>query len=539
MSAITSSNNNNNNNDNTNTVPFACGTTAEGEKNDNVDMLSNLINNVSLGAKLHNLNFQMHQESRNRLVERFKTDATVPAGSVILMQGGCSETRHETDHEKLFRQESSFNYLFGVKEPDCYASIDVDSGKTTLYIPRLPEDYAIWMGEIKPPSFYLNHYQVDECLFVDELKDDLLKKAKLLYLSRGYNTDSGNYATPATFDGIDEFQSNTDNLYYDIVECRVIKSEKELELLRYINDIASDAHLEVMRRARPGMQEFQLESLFKHYCYFSGGCRMDAYTAIVGCGCNSATLHYGHAGAPNDFVIKDADMCLLDMGTEYHCYTSDITCSFPADGKFSADQKAIFEAVQAAQEHVMSAMKPGVNMMDMHILSYRVICEHLERIGILRNGNIDLYMEKNLAGYFMPHGLGHFLGLDTHDVGGIPKDLVDKRPKELGYKSLRCLRVLEKGMVLTVEPGVYFVDILMNKLLNNENDLLQYINPDVLKRFRGFGGVRLEDDVIITEDGCENMTNCPRTVEDVEKVMNGTITERGQLKKLFYRLSKY
>ena len=113
----------------------------------------------------------MHQESRNRLVERFKTDATVPAGSVILMQGGCSETRHETDHEKLFRQESSFNYLFGVKEPDCYASIDVDSGKTTLYIPRLPEDYAIWMGEIKPPSFYLNHYQVDECLFVDELKD--------------------------------------------------------------------------------------------------------------------------------------------------------------------------------------------------------------------------------------------------------------------------------------------------------------------------------------------------------------------------------
>ena len=101
---------------------------------------------------------------------------------------------------------------------------------------------------------------------------------------------------------------------------------------------------------------------------------------------------------------------------------------------------------------------------------------------------------------------------------------------------MRCLRVLEKGMVLTVEPGVYFVDILMNKLLNNENDLLQYINPDVLKRFRG---VRLEDDVIITEDGCENMTNCPRTVEDVEKVMNGTITERGQLKKLFYRLSKY
>ena len=137
----------------------------------------------------------------------------------------------------------------------------------------------------------------------------------------------------------------------------------------------------------------------------------------------------------------------------------------------------------------------------------------------------------------MPHGLGHFLGLDTHDVGGIPVDQFDKRPKELGYKSLRCLRVLEKGMVITVEPGVYFVDILMDKLLNNENDLLQFINPEVLERFRGFGGVRLEDDVIITGDGCENMTNCPRTVEDVENVMNGTITERSQLKKMFYRSS--
>ena len=172
----------------------------------------------------------------------------------------------------------------------------------------------------------------------------------------------------------------------------------------------------------------------------------------------------------------------------------------------------------------MAAMKPGVKWIDLHELSYRVICTHLEQIGILRNGNVDTYMEKNLGAYFMPHGLGHFLGLDTHDVGGIPIDLVDKRPTKAGYKSLRCLRTLEAGMVITVEPGVYFVDILMDKLLANENGLLQYIDPAVLSRFRGFGGVRLEDNVIVTEDGCENMTNCPRTVEDVEGVMNGSIT---------------
>ena len=388
-------------------VPFACSATSAS------------LTKVPVGAKVFQLNFQMHQESRDRVLERFRNDASVPERSVILMQGGCSETRHETDHEKLFRQESSFNYLFGVKEPDCYAAIDVDSGKTTLYIPRLPEDYAVWMGEIKPPSFFQQHYQVDECMFVDEMKEDLKtgKNASILYTLRGYNTDSGNHATPATFDGIEDFETNTDKLYYDIVECRVIKSKKELELMRYVNKIASDAHLEVMRRARPGMQEFQLESIFKHFCYFSGGCRIDAYTAICGCGINSATLHYGHAGAPNDRTLKDTDMCLLDMGTEYHCYASDITCSFPANGKFTADQRAIFEAVRDAQDSVMAAMKPGIKWIDLHELSYRVICTHLEQIGILRNGNVDTYMEKNLGAYFMPHGLGHILGIDTHDLG--------------------------------------------------------------------------------------------------------------------------
>lgn len=508
------------------TVPFACEPTC-----------SHTPDNVSIKASVYDIDFQMHAEARGRVLEAFRGDGSVPGKSALLFQGGNTETRDETDTEKLFRQESTFNYLFGVKEPDCYAVIDVDSGESTLFIPRLPEEYEIWMGKIKPPEWYKGQYGVSKVLFVDEMKQAIESSASQLYTSYGYNTDSGNYATPATYDGIDAAfpgeKNNKEMLYRVVVECRVIKSEKELSLLRYINDIASDSHLETMRRARPEMYEFQLESMFKHYCYFAGGCRMDAYTAICGCGCNSATLHYGHAAAPNSSLVKDGDMCLLDMGTEFHCYTSDITCSFPANGKFTEDQKAIFETVQDCQEQVMAAMRPGVAWIDMHTLTYRIICEHMVKIGILK-GDVGTLMEKNLAGYFMPHGLGHFLGLDTHDVGGIPADKVDSRPKDLGYKSLRCLRVLKAGMVITVEPGVYFVDLLVRRLKTDPN-LSVHVNADVLDRFVGFGGVRLEDDVIVTKDGVENMTNCPRTVEDVENVMNGTIKSRAELKPLFYR----
>jgi Xaa-Pro dipeptidase len=505
-------------------TPFACPPRESGEEN------------TFEGARLFQLNYAMHAEARQKLLKRFTAGGAVPAGSVLLFQGGATETRHETDHEKLFRQESSFNYLFGVKEPDCYGCIEVDNGRTTLFVPRLPKEYEIWMGKIKSTDWFLKEYGVDEVLYVDELKATMTARAKQLYTSRGVNTDSGNYATPATFDGIEAFPNDTTKLYYDIVECRVIKSAEELRLLRYINDIASDAHLEVMKRCRPGMQEFQLESIFKHYCYYEGGCRMDAYTAICGGGINSATLHYGHAGAPNDRQLQTGDMCLLDMGTEYHCYVSDITCSFPANGTFTDDQAAVFNCVLDCQEQVMEAMRPGVPWIDMHALTYKVIAKHLLSIGICRaEYDVETLVAAGLPNFFMPHGLGHYMGLDTHDVGGIPKDQVDSRPKELGYKSLRCLRVLEAGMVITVEPGMYFIDMLMDRLVT-EADLTKYVNVEVLERFRNFGGIRLEDDVIITDEGIENMTNCPRTVSDVEAVMNGTIKRRSQLQKMFYRV---
>jgi len=476
---------------------------------------------------LYEVDLAMYKENREKLVQKLRERDDVAQGSIALFQGGPAPTRYDSDHEPVFRQESNFSYLFGVKEPDVYGVLEIDSGRSTLFFPKLPESYAIVMGEIRTAESFKKEYGVDEVLFEPELKGFVEKlDPKVIYTTRGLNADSGMYAKEATFVGIENFRVDNGVLYDTVVDCRVIKSQRELAMMRHINKISSQAHCWVMAQAQPGMREFQLESLFQHWGYFRGGCRHQSYTSICGCGNNGAILHYGHAGAPNDGIIEPNDMCLLDMGAEYKCYTSDITCTFPVSGKFTDDQRAIYEAVLDAQWSVMRAMKPGVSYVDMHTLSYRVILTHLAKLGIVK-GDIEEMIEADLGAVFMPHGLGHFMGLDTHDVGGRAK----KYPKQSrpGYTSLRCCATLEPGMVLTVEPGIYFNDYSLDKALNSEKQS-KFINADVVARFRNTGGIRLEDDVVVTETGIENLTNCPRAVDDVEAVLAGKLDYTAKFK---------
>ncbi|KAL1419383.1 hypothetical protein MTO96_005119 [Rhipicephalus appendiculatus] len=209
-------------------------------------------------------------------------------------------------------------------------------------------------------------------------------------------------------------------------------------------------------------------------------------------------------------------MCLFDMGCEYYCYSSDITCSFPANGRFTADQRVVYEAVLAASRAVLDAIRPGTSWPDMHRLAERRILEGLLSAGLLR-GDVDAMMEARLGATFMPHGLGHLMGLDVHDVGGyLSAD--PPRPTEPGLRSLRTARTLREGMVLTVEPGCYFIDALLDEALRSPT-LSAFLVPDVLQRFRNFGGVRIEDDVLITADGHEMLTLVPRTVSEIEALM--------------------
>jgi len=470
---------------------------------------------------------QLFAENRKKICEKLRSNSSVPAGSIILLQGGSDSQRCEGDSAdvpSVFRQESYFHWAFGVLEPDFFGALDVRTGRSILYQPRLSESYAIIMGHIPSSEEVRERYRVDEVRYVDEMPDHLRSVAggtavPTLLLLEGPNTDSGLTTRPAAFDGMSEFTSDRSILHHQMAECRVLKTPMELEVMRYASKISSLAHMHVMRTLKPGMKEYQAEATFLHHVYFYGGARHVCYNCIAASGRSGAVLHYGHAGAPNDQTIKDGDMLLFDFGAEYCCYCSDITCSYPANGKFTEDQKIVYNAVLRANRAVLSACKPGVVWSDMHLLANRIILEDLTAAGILQ-GNVDQMMEVNLGGRLLqPHGLGHFMGCDVHDVGGYLEGHPERSQLD-GLRSLRTARVLEAGQVLTIEPGCYFIDFLIDRALS-EPELSRFIVEDQINRFRGTGGVRIEDDVAITEDGVELMSIVPRTVEEIESWIGG------------------
>ncbi|XP_026730893.1 xaa-Pro dipeptidase isoform X2 [Trichoplusia ni] len=464
----------------------------------------------SMGPGTLEIPLSLFAKNRNRLAEKLKS------GQVVVLQGGDSIPHYDTDVEYVFRQEPYFTWVCGVRDPGCYFALDVATRKSYLFVPRLPIDYEIWMGKLLSCEDFKKLYAVDEVYYVDELATILqgLKPETLLTLC-GVNSDSGLTAKEAIFEGINEFKVDNETLFPIIAELRVIKTPEEIEVLRYVCKVSSDAHKKVMLYAKPGLQEYQCEAVFLEHCYRAGGCRHVSYTCICGSGHNAATLHYGHASAPNAKTIAPGDMCLFDMGGNYGGYAADITCSFPANGKFTEDQKLIYEAVLFARDAVIREAKPGVLWPDMHLLANRTMLEHLKKGGLLK-GDVEEMINHGIHGVLQPHGLGHLLGLDVHDVGGYLAHCPARPPGPL--RRLRTARALQPGMTLTVEPGCYFVDRLLSEA-KNDPEQSQFFNWDMVDRFRNFGGVRIEDDVLITETGVENLTFVPRTVAEIEEHM--------------------
>ncbi|KAL0586410.1 hypothetical protein ABG067_004023 [Albugo candida] len=472
-------------------------------------------------CELYSIDYSMHSENRQKALSRLRSSLLQSQyeQSAILLHGGDEISRYDTDTCYNFQQESFFQYLFGVREPGCAGMVDVATGQSVLFIPRQSEEWELWCGERKPTSYFVSHYLVDKVFYVDEVKTVLEKEysVRKLFFLNGLNLDSRlRTTTTSQFNGMEAFEIDSDSLHPILVECRVRKSEKELDLLRYVNELSSEAHINVMKTIRPGMMEFHAESSFLHYCYTKGGARFHAYTCICGGGSNAATLHYGHAGAPNDKMLDSGQLLLNDMGAELHGYVSDITCTFPINGTFTPDQKFIYEAVLKAHDTVIEAIKPGTSYIGLHLLSHRVLTQVFLEHGFFRNGTVDELMHHQISAYFYPHGLGHLMGLDVHDVGGyLPGS--DRSDKKILSK-LRLGRVLEVGMVLTVEPGCYFIDAQLSAALEDPN-IANFINQEMLTRFRGTGGVRIESDIIVTSSGAENMTKVPRTVEAIEDMM--------------------
>jgi Xaa-Pro dipeptidase len=380
--------------------------------------------------------------NRNKVVEHLRQAGAAATDGVVYLVGGPSETRYDSDHEPLFRQESYFWYLTGVKEPDCSVCMDVRTGKTTLFIPNLPPDYATIMGRIKTRDEWKAHYEVDHVEFTENAEsylegllllgtdsdsaaaatandnNDNNNNRKLLLL-HGKNSDSDKFYEPPAdmVNGKLSAAVDTVTLFPILAECRVVKSRAELGLLQHVSEVTSFAHAYTMRNMKPGMMEYQGESLFRHYCYYNYGCRLVGYTPICGCGPNAATLHYGHTGEPNDRLTQDTDIALFDMGAEYFGYSSDITCSFPICGKFSDKQRPIYQAVLNAQLAVYNLMKPGTSWRDCHLAADAEIIKALIQLDIVVQGDktIEELVEMRLGAVFLPCGLGHFIGIDCHD----------------------------------------------------------------------------------------------------------------------------
>jgi len=425
---------------------------------------------------------------------------------VIYLKGADIMYRYGTDFEFPFRQESNFWYLTGVNEPEYHAVLDIKSGDYHLFAPERDAQFAVWHGKIKSNDQIQKDYEPDHL----HRANDILSVLKKLKPSSIYCLDE----EQAEFieDLNRNFNVETDTLQDALTFCRCIKTDHELDLLREAARVNNIAHLEAMKALKPGMHEYEMKGVFDYH-QTSNGLLQPAYTGIHAGGTNSAILHY----VENKDKINDGELYLIDAGYECEGYASDVTRTYPANGRFSGDQAAIYQIVLDALNQCIENVKPGVKMEDLHMGASRIILQGLKELGVVK-GDIDDMMENNIFALFFPHGLGHFLGLDTHDVGGYPQGV--ERIDRPGIKFLRVRRELMPGMVITIEPGIYFIPALLKPALENAEQA-KYLNADKVESLLNFGGIRIEDNLIITEEGYENLTDVPKEIKDIEEVMNG------------------
>ena len=481
----------------------------------------------SRGEGTLSIPYEMHRRHRESLVKAL-TDAGHASNGFLFLNGGAEKPVYDTDTTWDFKQESNFQWLFGVKEVGVSGALNLKTGDAFLFIPRQPDFYAQWMGPIKPTEWFAETYEVEHVHYADEIADTLAQHTDTLVVPKGKNMDSGAEPLPNTFEGMssDRFKTvqESEAVYHQLAECRVVKDATELEIMQFTCDVSSQAHIITMREAQRGdrRKEYQSEAEFK-YQSFLRGCSRVGYSCICPAGPRNATLHYGHPGEPNEHTTKDGDMKLHDMGAEYHGYTADVTCSFPIGGKFTPEQASVYNAVWAAVVEVEEACRPGVEYTDLHFISQRVMLRELKKGGLF-TGEVEEMLEAGVMAIFMPHGLGHQLGLDVHDVGGyLPGQgkeiLKDTKPYPI-TQNLRCSRKMKEGMVFTVEPGFYFNAWLMDKL-RADAKLMSYINAERLEQLIPVGGIRIEDNVVATKNGCRVLNNVPRTVAEIEAVIAG------------------
>lgn len=428
------------------------------------------------------------QERRDRLAAQMGPNS-------IAIIATSPEVMRNRDADYKFRADSSFFYLTGFAEPEAVAVIETDAScedyTYSLFCRERDREMEIWNGYRAGIDGAVDDYDADEAYAIDlldeEIIEKLLNKDKLFYRI-GQRTEFDARVAQWIAKATGETRRGTSapaqivQLDRIVDEMRLHKSAEEIQLMQIASNISAEAHTRAMQTVQPNMMEYALEAEL-NYIFGKNGC-VPSYNSIVGGGENGCILHY----VENNKLLKDGDLVLIDAACEYELYASDITRTFPVNGKFSPEQKALYQVVLDAQIAAIDAVRIGNSYKEPHNIAVQILVQGLLDLGIMQ-GDFDEIIETESYRQFYMHGTGHWLGMDVHDVGS--------------YKHGEDWREYEEGMVVTVEPGLY-------------------IAPDdetVDVKWRGIG-IRIEDDVVATSNGPLVLTkNVVKTVEDIEALM--------------------
>ncbi len=430
-------------------------------------------------------NANIYQTRRARLAAQL--------GDGIAVIATAPEATRNRDSHYPYRFDSYFYYLTGFTEPDAVVVIiGGDTPRSLLFCRDKDETREIWDGFRFGPEAAQEQFAFDTACSISELDNqlpELMGNVGKLAYAVGFNPawDARMLGWLNTVRGKARQGIRAPTEIIDVRaaldEMRLFKDAPEIATMRRSGQIASDAHRHAMRATRPGRFEYEIEAELLHH-FYGQGAQSPAYTSIVAGGANACVLHY----VENRAALKDNDLLLIDAGCELDGYASDITRTFPINGRFSAAQKTAYEIVLAAQDAAIANVRPGNRWIDPHTAAVRVLVQGMIDLKLL-SGDVDNLIESEAYSRFYMHRTGHWLGLDVHDAGE--------------YKVDGKWRALQPGMTLTVEPGLY-------------------IRPagDVPKALWNIG-IRIEDDVLVTESACEVLTSAPRTVADIEDWMRG------------------
>ena len=443
----------------------------------------------------------------------------LPEG-IILFPGNKDVAFNYPANTYSFRQDSTFSYFFGLDHPDFAGVMDLDNGLDYLFGNDVDIDDIIWMGKqptVNEQALRVGIVNSAPLKDLEEFLKTALSKGRKIHFIPPYRGETIIQLSDLLSIPHSDIRSNASaELIKAVVKLRMIKDEDEIGEIEKMVNVAWLMHTTAMKMAKPGIVEQEIAGTIEGIALANAG--PVSFPVILTI--NGQTLHNHYHGN----VLTEGRMLVIDAGCESAShYASDITRTVPVGGKFSQRQREIYEIVLNANTVATKAVKPGIFFRDIHLLAAAEIMKGLKNIGLMK-GDVDEAVSKGAHTLFFPHGLGHPLGLDVHDLEGMGENYVGYdeetvRSKEFGLSFLRFARRLQTGFVMTIEPGIYFIPELID-IWKSENKLSEFINYDKVETYKDFGGIRIEDDVLVTETGYRVLGKpIPKTVAEIEAIM--------------------